>query len=97
MIQAVREQPWELQAYNEIKDLGVEAITGKKVLDVRLIRDMNIAANLARIFNAREQHRDEDGNVNWSEWESNNPEEADALNHAAEEYEKWKNDKPWLE
>jgi len=93
----VREQPWELQVYNEIKDLGAEAVTGKKILEVHLIRDMNIAANLTNAFRAREEHKDEDGNVNWSEWESNNPEGTDILNHAAEEYEKWKNDKPWLE
>jgi hypothetical protein len=61
----------------------VEAITGNKVMRVRLIRDINMATNIINGYRAHEQAD------NWTEWATQNRELADLLELAHKEAETW--------
>ena len=60
----------------EIGKYGVEAVTGERVLRVRLLRDMNIANNIINAWESRKQ------SDNWTQWTADNPDAADILERA---------------
>jgi predicted CoA-binding protein len=64
-----------------IEQYGVEAITGEKVLSVRLFRDINLVTNVISGYKERQRAQ------NWATWTTENPEMAEILEQARLEYE----------
>ena len=65
-----------MEVSREIAKYGVEAITGEKVLPVRLLRDMNIANNIINAWQSRK------ASESWAEWTQDNPEASEILERA---------------
>jgi hypothetical protein len=83
--------PGALEIGREIEQYGMEAITGRKVMPVRLIRDANIATNIWTAYQERHSHRNKEGAVDWAEWTAaeENQAKAEMLKSAEKLYREW--------
>jgi len=61
---------------------GVEAVTGFRIISVRLFRDINTANNIINAWESRRQSE------NWAEWTFNNQEAHEILERARLDYDK---------
>ncbi len=64
----------ELQRLRLIRQFGVEAVTGERVLYHRDVNRMICAENIYRAFFSRQNHKD-----GWADWVSKYPVEAELL------------------
>ena len=80
-------EPRVLEIFREIQQFGAEAVTGSKVLPVRLIRDMNIAQTVEGVYRSWEASAEKDGG--WPKWIEDNPEAAKMLEAARKDCEAW--------
>ena len=64
-----------------IEKYGVEAVTGEKILRVRLHRDINMANNVLHAYESRKQ------SDNWVEWQSENLELFNILEEARRKWQ----------
>lgn len=72
----------ELELLNAIKVFGVEAVTGRKVLSAREIRNMLTAETVVNAYRGRENYRDEDGKQDWPGWAKDHPAASRLLDRA---------------
>ena len=70
------QQSHEIMLGQLINRFGVEAITGKPVLDVGLARCIMRAERIEQAYRSRQEME------NWAAWASDNPEENKILNQA---------------
>lgn len=79
--------PYEVAFYRAVNGYGAKAVTGRDVLTVYEVRQLNAARDVGeKIINAyitREASKD------FNEWERLNPQHAEMLTWAQEEFAKW--------
>lgn len=71
--------PEEVEIFDACQLLGVDAVFGRPLnwLEVRVFTAIH---KVRTFYVSRKYHHDKDGNINWPEWETNNPGKAKYLN-----------------
>ena len=76
------QKPNELKLLDYIDRFGVQAVMGRPTLGAGEMQGMVMADNVRRAYLSRDTYRDNEGQVNWSEWTQQNSQLAEILNYA---------------